>query len=403
MASTRELINKQGQRYYEIIVSMGKGKPQLTSKWYPQKGWSQKTIDRELLKAAAEFERLCKAGEIVSRKESRERERQSALEAAQIKTLRQYGETVYMPALTVRCAETTRSSYQGNLDNWIYPALGDIKMPEITTAQIEALLTSMQAQGKSHGTVIKVYTVLQGVFKKAYKTDVIDRNPMDKVERPKPRKDENTTQEAAACTTDEIIYLWDCLEKEPLKWRALVRLLIDTGMRRGECCGLRWKDVDFKNNTVTISGNLCYTPEKGVYMDTPKNRKFRIVDVDPAVMALLRQLRQDQAKTTISQYVFTKEGSAEPMHPQSPTGYLGKFQKKYGIDHLHPHKLRHSFASIAITSGADVASVSEKIGHADKAITLRMYTHSNPENIRKISQIFRNAIQDSREKAVKNA
>ena len=54
-----------------------------------------------------------------------------------------------------------------------------------------------------------------------------------------------------------------------------------------------------------------------------------------------------------------------------------------GVQNLHPHKLRHSFASIAITNGADIASVSEKLGHTDKAVTLRMYTHADQESIRR--------------------
>ena len=94
-----------------------------------------------------------------------------------------------MPSITIKRAENTRSSYQGNLNNWIYPALGDIKLPDITPAQIDALLTSMQKQKKSHGTVIKVYTILKGIFKRAYKAEVMDRNPMDRVDRPEPRKD----------------------------------------------------------------------------------------------------------------------------------------------------------------------------------------------------------------------
>lgn len=177
--------------------------------------------------------------------------------------------------------------------------------------------------------------------------------------------------------------------------QALVRLLIDTGIRRGECCGLQWCDVDFKANTITISGNLCYTPQKGVYLDTPKNGHIRTVDVDPAVMNLLRSLRSEQASKAISMWVFTQEGSAEPMHPQSPTRYLKKFSQRYNIPDLHPHKLRHSFASIAITNGADIASVSEKLGHSDKAVTLRMYTHADQESMKRASQIFRNALKEA--------
>ena len=395
MASTRKLNTKDGQIFYEIIVSRGRGKSQLTTRWYPPKGWSQKAIDRELVKVKAEFERKVKAGEIVSREEQAELDRQKAAEAALIKTLRQYCTAVFMPALMVRCSENTRASYQGNLDNWILPALGDLKVPDITAAQIEALLLSIQAQGKSHGTAVKIYTILQGIFKKARKDGTIQANPMELVDRPKPRKDEIKATDAEAYTAKEVQEILKYLNQEPLKWRAFVHLLIDTGVRRGECCGLQWMDIDFKANTITIKGNLCYTPKKGVYLDTPKNGKTRTIDVDPDVMELLKQLRREQAGKILSPYVFTQEDTADPMHPHSPTGYLRKFSEKYAIDHLHPHKLRHSFASVAITSGADVASVSEKLGHADKAITLRMYTHSDQDNMKKAGEVFRNAIKQA--------
>ena len=241
--------------------------------------------------------------------------------------------------------------------------------------------------------MVKVYTVLHGLFKMAYLSDNIPNNPMDKVERPKPRKDEAKTTEPEAYTVAEVQRIMDALEGKPLKWRALVSLLIDTGIRRGECCALRWENVDFKAGSITVAGNLCYTKQKGVYLDTPKNGLTRTVYAGEDTIALLRQLRAEQAGKAISAYIFTQENSPEPMHPQSPTRYLKKFSDRCGIPDLHPHKLRHTFASVAITSGADVASVSEALGHSDKAVTLRMYTHADQESISKAAQIFREAIK----------
>ena len=404
MPSTRELYTKGGQQYFEIIVSRGRGKPQLTTKWYPQAGWSKKTIDRELTKAAAEFERRCEAGEVVTKKEARELAQREALEAAKIKTLKQYCEAVFMPDLTVRCSENTRSNYQSYLDNWIYPALGDFKLPEITAIQIEALFTKMQKEKKSHSTVVKVYTILKGVFKKAYKGKNATENPMLIVDRPRPRKGELKKKQPEAYDAKEILYIRECLEKEPLVWKALIYFMSDSGLRRGECCALQWKNLDFKKNTANICGSLGYTADKGVFHDTPKPDKIWTIDVDPFVMDLLRQLRIEQLKQGVaSSYVFTKHKSAEPIHPQSPTKYLKKLEKKYDIAHLHPHKLRHSFASIAITNGADIASVSAKLGHADPAITLRMYTHANPESIKKAGNIFRDALKEATAKNAKEA
>lgn len=393
MASTRKRTTKDGQVFYEIRVSRGRGKSYLTTRWYPPDGWSQKAIDRALAKEMADFERRCHEGEITSRAEKKESDLQQKRAAAKIQTLKKYGEEVFMPTKAVTMSENGRCAYQGSLNHWIYPALGDLKMPDITPANISALLLSMQSQGKAHGTCVKVYTILHSLFKMAYMSNVVTTNPMDKVERPKPRKDELKEKDVEAYTTEEVQQIFAALENEPLKWRVLLRLLIDTGIRRGECCGLQWKDIDFKANTITISGNLCYTPQKGVYLDTPKSGKVRTIDVDPEIISLLHELRREQASQAISTYVFTQPSSSEPMHPQSPARYMQKFSKRYNVPGLHPHKLRHTFASIAITNGADVASVSEKLGHSDKAVTLRMYTHADQESMKRASQIFRDALK----------
>ena len=252
MPSTRKMTNKAGDSFYEIRVSRGRSATPLSMRWYPPTGWGQRAIDRELSKVTADFERRCQAGEIISRSERHEREADARRAAARIQTLKQYSEDVFMPAKTISISENSRSSFQGMLDKWIYPALGDLKLPDITPANITALL---------------------------------------------------------------------------------------------------------------------------------------------------RALRSEQAAQAISSYVFTQDGSPEPMHPQSPTRYLKKFAKRYNVPDLHPHKLRHTFASIAITSGADVASVSEKLGHSDKAVTLRMYTHADQESMKRASQIFRDALKQDTKKA----
>lgn len=404
MPSTRKMTTKSGKVFYEISVSRGRGKSRLTRRWYAPDGWSKKAIERELAAVSAEFERQCDAGEAISRAEQHEKDAreaaeaaakaaQEAAEAAKILTLRQYGERVFMPAKAITLSENGRSSYQNCLDRRIYPALGDVKMPEITPAQISALLLDIQAQGKAHATVIKTYTILHTLFKMAYLGDMIDRNPMDKVERPKPRKDEVKASEPAAYTAEEVKRLLATLKGEPMKWQALIRLLIDTGIRRGECCALKWQNVNFKTGEIRIAGNLCYTAAKGVYLDTPKSGRIRVVYASDDTMALLRQLRIEQAKKAVSAFVFTKEGGSEPMHPQSPTRYLKKLSERSGIPDLHPHKLRHTFASIAITNGADVASVSEVLGHSDKAVTLRMYTHADQESMKRAAAITQEAIK----------
>ena len=155
MPSVRRYETKDGRAYYLIRVRRGREKSALSRRWYVPDGWSQRAIDRELAKVSAEFERQVQAGEVISRDEKRLQAAQEAAEAAKIVTLRQYGEKVFMPAKTLTATENTRASFQGNLDKWVYPAIGDIKLPEITSAQISALLLDMQGKGKARATVVR--------------------------------------------------------------------------------------------------------------------------------------------------------------------------------------------------------------------------------------------------------
>lgn len=122
MASTRKQTTKDGQIFYDIRVSRGRGKSYLTTRWYPPEGWSQKAIDRALAKEAAEFERRCRQGETVSRVEQKESDLQQKREAAKVQTLRQYGEIVFMPTKSITMSENGRCAYHGSLNHWIYPA-----------------------------------------------------------------------------------------------------------------------------------------------------------------------------------------------------------------------------------------------------------------------------------------
>ena len=84
MASTRIRTTKDGQTFYEIRVSRGRGRSYLTTRWYPPTGWSQKAIDRALIKEAAEFERCCHEGEVTSRAEQKENDLRQKQEIAKI-------------------------------------------------------------------------------------------------------------------------------------------------------------------------------------------------------------------------------------------------------------------------------------------------------------------------------
>lgn len=399
MASTTEAFTKDGARYYLIRVSRGRGQSKYSMRWYPQTTWSERTVQRELSKAAAEFERACNNGEVVTRAERKRQEAEAQAEAAKLRTVRQYAEGVFMPLKAATLSENSRSSYQMTLGKHVYSVIGDVLLAEVTPAMLTKLLLDFQKRGYAHASCVKLYNILNGIFKMAFMDDSIENNPMLKVRRPAPRKDEQqaVSETKKALTVAELNKVLACVSQEPIKWQVFIHLAADSACRRGELCGLQWQDIDWSTGAVTIRRNLQYTPAKGVYETTPKNGKARRVDVGEQTLALLRQLRQQQAEACMSKWVFTQEGSAEPMHPHSPTRYFREFGEHYGIADFHPHKLRHTSASIAITNGADVVSVSERLGHSDTAVTLRMYAHANEESIRKAGQAVRDALQAQNE------
>ena len=295
MAATRLKTTKDGRAYYEIRYRTSREASELSTRWYVPSGWSEKAIQRELAKQAAEFERQCRAGLVISHREKKEIAAQEAArqaaEAAKIVTVKQYGERVFMPgklAGTIgekALAENSRAYYQNVLDRHIYPIIGERKMQEITRAELEALLLGELNSGKAESTISAVYVTLRQMFESAEDSELIRSNPMQKVKKPRRNKaDTKDATQVEAFSIEEMQHILECLKNEPLKWQAYVTLIIDTGCRRGEICGLRWQSVNFKDKTITIENNLVYTSAKkggkGVFEDTPKtDASARVIDI----------------------------------------------------------------------------------------------------------------------------
>ncbi|MCD7738438.1 MAG: site-specific integrase, partial [Lachnospiraceae bacterium] len=358
--------------------------------WTPPEDWSLNYSRRQAAREAAEFERQVKAGEYLTRSERVALEAQRAAEEAKILTVKQFGERVFMAAKGPELAENSRASYQSSLNNWIYPTLGDVKLIDVTPAMISGLLLSMQKQGKSQATRVKIYNILNGLFEMAFLQDAVPTNPMLKVQRPKKGKNEENAAGPEMLTADELNTVFEALEGEPLLWQCYVHFLADSGCRRGEVAALCWTDIDWNTGAVNISKSLNYTKDKGGYVSTTKNGHSRTVFVGADTLHLLTKLRTAQASSCVSKYCFTQRNSPELLHPPSPTRYLKKLSARTGLN-LHPHIFRHTFASLAIQSGADVLSVSQVLGHSSTSVTLDVYGYASDEAARKAAVIFREA------------
>lgn len=407
MATTKRKQRKDGSEYYEIRCHVSRDRPTLTMRWNVPEGWSQKAIDRELQRVASDFERKAREGEELSLQERKAKEAKEAAEAAaelaKLKTFRQYSEIIYMGKKLLTLSENGRQSYKMYFDNHINPVLGDCLIRDITPAMVDALITDYQ-KTHAHASTIKLWNILNGVFKMAAKDDSIAINPLTKLERPEPKADETPKEESEKFyNVQELQYILDCLKNVPLKWQVYIRLMTDTGLRRGECTGIQWSDVNFKKNEITIRHNLQRSKEKGIYDKKPKNKRVRVVDVDPDIIALMKTYQTEQSEKHLSKYVFSQEYSDKPMSPDTPTKFFKSLEKRYGIKDFHPHKLRHSNISVALKEGADIPSVSQRAGHSNPAVTMRIYAHTDQEAVRQAGQKARDALKKDSGKDEKQA
>ena len=397
MASIKQKTDAKGFTVYQVQASDGRGR-RVYRTFKPQPTWSAKTTQRELRKFAAQLENELKGGQVLTKAERREQARREAAQAAKVQTFRQYVDRVWMPQKRATAARSSLRAYEVNLRLHVLPALGDSLLGEITPPMITALFYQLQAEGLADKTLNLIWNITGEIFSTAVQDEILDHSPMQKARRPAASKDAKVDQDKKAYTAEEMQRVLEAIGQEPLVWRALALLLTMTGLRRGEACGLQWDCVDFATGEITIKRNV--QPCKGgVYVTTPKTGRERTVLAPPDVLDLLRQLRQEQPVTV--RWVFARPHSTEPINPNSVTNHFRQMGRRYGLEDFHPHKLRHSFASIAIEQGADVAAVSKCLGHSTIATTLAVYTHTNQTATRRAASKVWDAIQQPQQEEKK--
>lgn len=229
----------------------------------------------------------------------------------------------------------------------------------------------------SNTSILAYHRFIHIVLAQAEKEMLVPYNAADKATPPQKEKSEVGTFQ-----TSELIAIRDAAAKEPIKWQMIIHLLMITGCRRGEIVGLKWDRVNWKDFSIRIDTTLLYTPERGVYESTTKTGAERTIKLPKETMDLLRQYRVWQLETRLANgdrwkdtpYVFTGECGGY-MAPDTLSGYLCRFEKKYNLPHIHAHKFRHSMASVLYFSGADPVSISKRLGHSQVSTTQNIYSH----------------------------
>jgi integrase len=294
-------------------------------------------------------------------------------------------------------------------NTWYKKSLGDF-----TPDDLKRYIRSLQAEeakvpGKPlSSTTVKHYTNLLNIlFSYAEKFDLVERNPMLKIDTPK--QDAKTVDFLAPDKAHEFI---KALETVSLRWRALMSILINCGLRRGEVLGLQWGDVNFKDSTISVSRSVTTAKDKGskktkIVIGTPKSdNSIRTLPLTPYLSALLKEWQVEQlsewqahqpkgvnAVLAQTAYVFGSEiNPYQPMFPTTVTRWLARFTKAHGLPNVSPHDLRHTCGSLMLMSGATVKDVQDYLGHEDPKTTLKFYAGTTPESLRKAADGLANVL-----------
>ena len=377
---------------YTIKVSCGyntQGKQIIQSMtWKPEPGMTEKQITKELNRQAVMFEEECCKG--------------FQHKAVKFEVFcEQWFDEYAKPNL-----RNTTYERMGTLRTRVYAAIGHLRMDKINPRQIQTFVTSLSKEGANARTCkpLAVKTIrhylsfISDVFSYGVNMGVVDTNPCSKVRVPKAE-----VKEKEIYSPEEIRTILDLLEDEPEHYKVFFNLAIYSGFRRGELLGLEWKDVDWKNNVISVRRTSCYTPSRGMYTDTTKTKRSqRTIKFPAVIMEMLRVYKANQERKSVdfgdhwvdSDRIFIK-ATGEPMFIAQPFTWFKRFCERHNIPFHGVHCFRHTFASLLVNQGVDIVTVSGAMGHSTVSTTSNIYCHMLDEAQAKVSEAVSNALNIS--------
>lgn len=266
-----------------------------------------------------------------------------------------------------------------------------IKMPLTKIFQIQK-----ETGGFSSKTILHHHRLISSILAQATRDRLVPFNVADKNYMKAPKLEHS---EADFLDDEQVKHVLELLDKEPIKWKTAMYLLIFSGIRRGELMGLEWQDIDFENRVIHIKRTGQYVQHMGIITKSPKNEtSYRTVKLSSMMFDLLRdyqqywqKLRTDlsdrwnyfieitladgSTKTVRNDRLFIKDDST-PMNPDSLTDWTSKFVKRNNLPHFSPHSLRHTHATLLINEGVSIPTVSRRLGHSSIATTSKIYVHA---------------------------
>ena len=378
---TGSLQQKNGY-YYAVLYIKVDGKRKC--KWIPTKLPVNGTSNRKAQKAFDEIR-------IEYEREQEERQRKEAELAELTKNthpdaLLPFTDYIEKWLYSARpsLATTTYQSYSNMIKARILPyfkPLG-LQLQEVTPQHIEDFYQTILDDNCTTNTVIHYHSILRKAMQVAVKKDIILKNPVDKVQRPK-----KNVYHGNFYTEEEMLTLFDAVSGDPLE--LCVKIAAYYGLRRSEVLGLRWDAIDLERKTICIKHKVIEAEVDGKFRpvgeDVLKTKSsFRTLPLIPAVEKLLLEEKEKQEmfrrlfkKSYCRDYLdyICVDQTGNLLRPNYVTEHFAWLVQKYDLKKIRFHDLRHTCASLLLSNGISMKQIQIWLGHSTFATTADIYAH----------------------------
>jgi integrase len=288
--------------------------------------------------------------------------------------LREWLETT----VKARVREVTHRSYAAWLGRTVLKSdLSARLLSSLRAADLQGFLNGLTSEGYSPRSVAYVRAILRSALEQAVRWNKLPRNPAAKGMLTLPRQ--QRTEMRALAPTQAQAFLH---EAETDRWFALWAVLLTTGLRPGEACGLKWSDLE--GNRLAIRRALVWRYRGAWSLEEPKTAKAkRIVILPDVAMRALRDHRRRQAEQRLA---AGQEYNAEDFIFASPMGmpidiralvrpHVNQILHRAGLPCIRLYDLRHSAATLLLSAGVHIKVASDMLGHSSAMLTLDVYSH----------------------------
>ncbi len=259
----------------------------------------------------------------------------------------------------------TADSYRYLAEKHILPLLGKIKLKDLNPAHLQRLYSEKLDEGLSKRTVQYIHAVLRRALNLAVKWEVLARNPANRVAPPTPPKKAPET-----LSVEQIKKFLEAVKGH--RFYPIYLIAIGCGLREGEILGLEAQDIDLENRQISIRQTVVSIRGKTSINEPKTPNARRIVAMPSFVSETLKNMPLPQ-----SGLIF-KTSTSKPISPRNLLRHFHESLEKAGLPRVKFHSLRHSYASLQLSSGTHPKIVQEALGHSSIELTLDTYSHLIP-------------------------